>query len=304
MILSYPWYVIGIDCSLGSRYPQLHCGSSELVNQTLIEKISVINQNVRGFTQLSAPIIQNNCVKEKGIVNREILIDFGIKISENVANTYSNNMRPMIIGGDHSLTIFSFAAAVATLPKNSKIGLLWIDAHSDINTPDTSERGTLHGMSVAHLLGFGDNELVNWLGFSPKLKSENLVYLGLRSVDKPEKKFIHDNSIQTYTMKDIDIKGIGNVIHNSLNYLNSKVDYLYISFDIDVIDPLEAPSVGTPVRGGITFREAHTIMEVIAEQNNICGIEIVEYATHRDPNGITKELVIGLIESALGSSII
>jgi arginase len=180
---------------------------------------------------------------------------------------------------------------------------LWVDTHPDINTPETTPSGNLHGMTVAHLLGLGDPSLAKLGDISPKIKPENIIFLGLRWVDPPEVSLIRQLGITAYTMHEIDRYGIGAICEKVFTTLNKLTGFV-LSFDLDVCDPAIAPGVGTPVRGGLTFRESHLIMEMAAECPGLTSVDIVEYNPDLDVRGATRELVAGMIESVTGKKIL
>jgi arginase len=218
---------------------------------------------------------------------------------------YRDGRTPIVIGGDHSISIATVSAAVEHARQNAlgEVALLWVDAHPDINTPETTSSGNIHGMSVAHLLGKGEPALTSLCGFSPKLKPEQIFYLGLRSIDPPEVEIIKELGITAYTMHDIDRFGIGPICEKVFACLSSFGGFV-VSFDLDVCDPVVAPGVGTPVRGGLTYRESHLIMEFAAQTPNLLSVELVEYNPDSDNQGTTAEFAIGLIESAMGKRIL
>ncbi len=233
------------------------------------------------------------------------VLSFGNQLLDTLRPVYRDGRTPVILGGDHSLSIASFTAA-AEHARNKQLGdiaLLWIDAHPDINTPETTPSGNIHGMSVAHLLGMGEPTLTHLGGFSPKLNPSQVIYLGLRSVDAPEVQRIKELGITAFTMHEIDRFGIGSVWDQISNRLRSFGGFV-VSFDLDVCDPIVAPGVGTPVRGGLTYRESHLIMELAAELPGLLAVELVEYNPDTDNRGTTAEFAIGLIESAVGKRIL
>ena len=206
---------------------------------------------------------------------------------------------PLFLGGDHSLAIGTIAGVTEEAP----IGVLWIDAHADMNTPETSPSGNLHGMPLAALLGFGRPELVNVGRPGPKLDPGDVVLVGARSIDPGERELIRRTGIGVYTMREIDERGVSVVLREALVRLAHR-QRLHVSLDIDVLDPGEAPGVGTPVSGGLTYREAHLLMEMIAESERVASAEVVEVNPILDNGNRTARLACGLISSLLGKSIL
>lgn len=214
---------------------------------------------------------------------------------------------PIILGGDHAIAIGTFSA-ISTFyrQKGEDIGLIWFDAHADINTPDTSSSGNIHGMPLAALLGEGEEELVNIGGFAPKLKPEYLAHVGGRDLDAGEQKRIRDRGLrdQFFTMSDIDRRGMPACVEAAIEIASKAPGGYAVTFDVDMIDPRFAPGSGTLVRGGTTYREAHLALEMIAEHGGMRSFEIVEVNPMLDQSNITVELACELILSALGKTIL
>jgi arginase len=188
--------------------------------------------------------------------------------------------------------------------QEQKIGLIWIDAHADINTPETSPSGNVHGMPLAAILGLGPAELGSIYNFSPKVHPENTVVIGVRDIDAREKENIHQVGIEVYTMRDIDERGMRTVIEEALRIVGRGTAGYHVSLDMDWIDPEDAPGVGTPVRGGASYREAHLAMEIIADHGRMTSFEIVEVNPVIDEHNRTADLAVELALSALGKKIL
>jgi arginase len=225
-----------------------------------------------------------------------------------LSSTYDAGRTPIVLGGDHSISIATISVAAQALRTQrgaeARLGVLWVDAHGDIHTRDTTSSGNIHGMSLAHLLGHGDRSLCELGGFSPKIRPSDLVYIGLRDLEEAEKEVIRSLGILAFSMKEVDQLGIGEVCRRAFHHLAQKTDRFVLSFDLDVCDPNIAPGVGTPVRGGLTFRESHLIMELAAEAPQLMAIELVEYNPDIDSHGTTAELAMALLESAVGKTIL
>lgn len=208
---------------------------------------------------------------------------------------------PVTLGGDHSLAAGSVAGvATALAERGERVGLIWLDAHSDLHTPDTSGSGNIHGMPVAHLLGHGNQGLSSIATPAPAVRASNAVMVGLRDVDEPERQHIAEWGVTVFTMRDIDERGIAAVMHDAIEVASRGTAGVHVSFDADWLDPIEAPGVGTPVRGGATYREAHTAMEMIADCEKLIALDIVEVNPVLDRENRTAELAVGLMASALG----
>ncbi len=203
------------------------------------------------------------------------------------------------LGGDHSISMGTVPGAAA----GGGIGLLWVDAHADLNTPTTSVSGNVHGMPVAHLLGHGDPRFTSLWDDSPPLDPADVVYVGLRSVDPPEREAIADLGIAAFTMSDVDRRGIAAVAAEALERLSHR-PRIHVSFDADVLDPAVAPGVGTPVPGGLSYREAHLLMEMLAESGRVASLDLVEVNPMLDVANATAATLVELAASLLGKRIL
>lgn len=212
---------------------------------------------------------------------------------------------PVILGGDHSIALPTFSALQSFFhEKGEEIGLIWFDAHADMNTHETSPSGNLHGMPLAHLLGYGLPQLVNLEGFAPKLNPKYLVHIGARDLDNGEKRLIRELGISCWTMHEIDRYGMNYCIEKALDVVSQAPNGFAVTFDVDALDPIDAPGSGTLVRGGFSYREAHLALERIAETDKMRSFEIVEVNPMLDTNNRTSELAVELILSVLGKRIL
>jgi arginase len=212
---------------------------------------------------------------------------------------------PLVIGGDHSLAAGSVAAAADFLRRDRRrLGLLWVDAHGDMNTPASTTSGNVHGMPLAALLGAEPAELARIGGFSPKVDPAHTVLIGVRNLDAREKQLVRASRIHVYTMKDIDRLGIASVVEQALAHAGKGTGGVHVSFDVDVCDPAIAPGVGTPVKGGLDYREAHMVMEMVADTGRLTSMDIVEVNPILDVRNATAQLGAELALSALGMEIL
>ena len=243
-----------------------------------------------------------------------VIVGNGCKlISDSVIQAIQEDRFPLILGGDHSIGAGSIAGLLKARPN---IGIIWVDAHADLNTPELSESGNMHGMPVGLLMkGMGQDPSTiagfEWLGSQEmkdvRLNPDSIVYIGLRDVDSKERQVIRDKNIKTFTMFDVDKYGIGGVMDRALEHLLAKDPNrpIHLSYDIDAVDPVLAPATGTAVRGGLTYREAHYVAEATARSGNLVSAEIVELnPTLADDGGETVELGLGILTSLMGKSII
>ncbi len=226
-------------------------------------------------------------------------------LAEAVDRIISAGRYPLVLGGDHSVAVGTVAGiSQAFLRRNEKIGLIWIDAHPDMNTPETSPTGNIHGMPLACCIGKGPSELTHIFGYAPKVEAPNVVLVGLRDVDLSERGPIHDSGVNAFTMRDIDERGLKSVMQEAILLANRDTAGFHLSFDMDVLDPDEAPGVGTPVRGGMTYREAHLAMETICDSGRMASMDLVEVNTVLDVANRTAQLAVELILSAMGKKIL
>jgi arginase len=212
---------------------------------------------------------------------------------------------PLVLGGDHSLATGTVAGVSNAYRRwDQKIGILWLDAHADMNTPDTSPSGNVHGMPLACCIGQGPSELTEILGYSPKVEPRNVVLVGIRDVDVSERIRVRRSGITAFTMRDIDERGLREVMEQALAIAGDGTGGVHLSLDMDVVDPDEAPGVGTPVRGGITYREAHLAMEIVCDSGRLTSMEVVEVNPVLDTANRTALLAVELVLSALGKRIL
>ena len=222
-----------------------------------------------------------------------------------VVKTLEAGKVPLVLGGDHSVGAGTVSGVAEFYRRqNQKIGLIWIDAHTDINTPDSSPSGNVHGMPLGALMGLGPTDLGNIYGFSPKVSPENCVLVGVRDIDAIEKENVRRAGIGVFTMRDIDERGMRNVMEDALKLAGKGTAGYHVSLDMDWVDPEDAPGVGTPVRGGATYREAHLAMEIIADHGRMLSFEIVEVNPVIDEHNRTADLAVELALSAFGKKIL
>jgi arginase len=227
------------------------------------------------------------------------------KTGEAVLKALEAGEIPVCLGGDHSMAAGSVSGAAEFFRrKGQPLGLIWLDAHSDINTPETSPSGNVHGMPLAALLGFAPEPLANIFDFSPKVPAENCVLVGVRDIDSMEQQNIRRAGIEVYTMRDIDERGMRTVMEEALRVAGRGTGGYHISLDMDWIDPEDAPGVGTPVRGGATYREAHLAMEIIADHGRMSSFDIVEVNPVIDEKNRTADLAVELAASLFGKKIL
>ena len=212
---------------------------------------------------------------------------------------------PLVLGGDHSISIGTVSAiAAASRREGKRVGLLWVDAHGDINTPETSPSGNIHGMPVAALLGEGPPELTSIGGDGPKVDPRNIAMVAIRSLDEGEKVRLKHHGVQVHTMSQVDRNGIEQVMKEALARVSDGTDRVHVSFDLDAVDPSVAPGVGTPVKGGLDYREAHLLMELLTDSGVMTSLEVVEANPILDDRNASAVFAVELVQSAFGKRIL
>jgi arginase len=228
-----------------------------------------------------------------------------VRLARIVERAAGDGKFPIVLGGDHSIAAGTIAGMSKHFRKTKKkLGLIWIDAHADMNTPSTSPSGNVHGMPLAATLGMGANELTHIGGFAPKVLPANVVLIGIRDVDELESRNVVASGVQTFTMREVDELGMRTVMTRAIEAASRNTDGIHLSFDMDSVDPDDAPGVGTPVRGGLTYREAHLAMEILSDSRLLRSIEVVEVNPILDTANRTALLAVELIASAMGKRIL
>jgi arginase len=222
-----------------------------------------------------------------------------------VGETLTSGGLPLVLGGDHSVAIGT-ASGVSRFfrDRGQRVGLIWLDAHADMNTPESSPSGNVHGMPLACIVGHGPEELTGLFGFQPKVTPGNVVIVGLRDVDQTEKPHVRGFGVHAYTMRDIDERGMRSVMEEAIRIASEGTAGFHLSLDMDFVDPKDAPGVGTPVRGGVTYREAHLAMEMICDSRRMVSVEVVEVNPVIDEVNRTADLAVELAMSGLGKRIL
>lgn len=236
-----------------------------------------------------------------GLRNLEAVVQASTKIADKVDKIMKEGSFPLVLGGDHSIAIGTLAGISKYF---KRLGVIWFDAHGDLNTPETSPSGNIHGMPLAVSLGLGETTLTQIGGYCPKIQPENIVIIGARSLDEGEKRLIKEKGIKVYTMHEIDRLGIPKVIEETIAYFKDRSDGVHLSLDLDGLDPLYAPGVGTPVEGGLNYRESHLAMEMLFESGMITSAEFVEVNPILDEKNKTGILAVGLMASLFGESLL
>ncbi len=298
--------VIGVPLDLGQSRRGVDMGPSAVRVAGLEARLEALGHKVEDGGNITVALAET---KKSGNPSAKYLKEITAtcsKQAEQILKTLEAGFVPLVLGGDHSVAAGTVSGVAEFYRRrDQKIGLIWIDAHSDINTPDTSPTGNVHGMPLAAIMGLGPAELANIFNFSPKVLPENVVIIGVRDIDQTEKDNIRRSGItEVYTMRDIDERGMRTVMEEALRTAGRGTAGYHVSLDMDWIDPEDAPGVGTPVRGGATYREAHLAMEIIADHGRMTSFEIVEVNPVIDEHNRTADLAVELAMSAFGKKIL
>jgi len=290
---------------LGSGRRGVDMGPSALRIADLNNRLKTLGYSVEDLGDIFIEIMEKQEIGDTKLRYLNEVLKTGQLLAEMVENTLNESKFPLCIGGDHSMALGTIAGIAAHCRKEKKsFGVIWIDAHADMNTHETTPTGNIHGMPLAASMGLGHKSLVEFYGFYPKLKPENCALIGIRSVDELEKLNIKKLNPTVYTMSDIDKLGIHRVISKVLKQFRKQVDHIHISFDVDSVDPSVAPGVGTPVQGGLTYREAHLLMETIAECGCMSSLEVAEINPVLDNQNQSALFAAELIASSMGQRIL
>ena len=288
---------------LGADRRGVDMGPSAIRYSNLEHKLERLGYKVTDFGDIDIEISETQTIKNSKLKYLPEITKTSKLLSDKVESLLNKNYFPLIIGGDHATAIGSIAGISNYCRKHNKtLGIVWIDAHADMNTEDTTPSGNIHGMPLAIALGRGNSKLTNINGFSPKVEVENVALIGIRDVDILESKTIKEMKLNVYTMTEVDKMGIHRIIAKVLNDFKSRVDHIHISFDMDGIDPDFAEGVGTPVPGGLTYRESQLLMEMVADCGCMNSLEILEVNPILDTQNKTAFLATELIISALGKT--
>jgi arginase len=300
-----PVHIIGVPLDLGGSRRGVDMGPSAFRIAGLSEKITMLGRTVADRGDLPSPIPETKKHRDPSKRFIKEIARVCERLYQAVRASLAEGAFPLVLGGDHSLAAGSVAASAAYARSiEEPIGLLWIDAHGDMNTPASSPSGNVHGMPLAALLSPEPAELSSIGGFSPSVRPDHTALIGVRNLDEREKDLVRSSGIHVFTMKDIDRLGVAAIAANALDAVGGGTTRLHVSFDLDVCDPAIAPGVGTPVKGGLNYREAHLLMEIIAESGRLTALDLVEVNPTLDLRNTTAELGTELALSALGMRIL
>ncbi|MGC9158923.1 MAG: arginase [Terracidiphilus sp.] len=298
--------VIGVPLDLGASRRGVDMGPSAVRVAGLEARLEALGHEVTDGGNIRVEIAETQARGNENAHYLEQIAETCARTAEAVVKTLEDGETPLVLGGDHSMAAGSVSGVAEFYRRQGKkIGVVWIDAHADINTPETSPSGNVHGMPLAALLGLGPERLAKLLGYAPKIAAGNAVLVGVRDIDAAERENIRRAGMSAvYTMRDIDERGMRTVMEEALQVAGRGTVGYHVSLDMDWIDPEDAPGVGTPVRGGATYREAHLAMEIIADEGRLLSLEIVEVNPVIDEHNRTADLAVELACSAFGKKIL
>ena len=298
-------HLIGVPLDLGAGRRGVDMGPSAFRIAGIGEKLASLGFGVHDEGNLHAPTQETMQVGDPRQRYVKDIARVCQRLFQTSLSSFSEGAMPIALGGDHSLGAGSVAAASAHMRKQGKpLGLIWVDAHGDMNNPASSESGNVHGMPLAALLGSEPAELAHFAGPGPANSPKHTVLVGIRNLDEVEKKIVRASKVQVFTMKEIDRLGIGEVMARAIAIASKGTGGFHVSYDLDACDPTVAPGVGTPVKGGLSYREAHVVMESVAESGLMTSFDLVEVNPTLDIRNTTAELGTELALSALGKSIL
>jgi arginase len=297
--------IIGVPMDLGASRRGVDMGPSALRVAGLQARIKQLGHQVEDIGNISVKQPEEMSYGEKRAKYLGEIAEACKDLGEAVEKSLTEGFLPLVLGGDHSIAVGAVSGVATYFRKEKKeVGYIWLDAHGDMNTPESSPSGNVHGMPLASVMGYGPPELTELMGFKPKVESQNIVLVGVRDLDSQEKKLVKKSGVHVFTMRDIDERGMREVMSDALKYAMDDTGGIAVSLDMDFVDPSDAPGVGTPVRGGVTYREAHLAMEMIADSETMVSLEIVEINPVIDEHNRTALLGVELVLSGLGKKIL
>lgn len=296
--------IIGAPSTFGQKKLGVNLGPDAIRYAGLLSRIKKMGLDVidKGNIEVPTLDVEKFNSDQEGLRNYDEIVTVSENLSKATSEIVEKGNFPLTLGGDHSIAVGSISG-ISQHYEN--LGVIWYDAHGDLNVPEESPSGNVHGMPLRILAGDGPDELVNINDFTPKVKPENIVLIGMRDLDEGERKYIKDKNIKTFTMADIDRFGIQEVIERSLEYLKSRnIDGLHFSLDVDALDPAETPGTGTRVMGGLSYRESHFALELLNESKLVTSMDIVEVNPLIDNSNHTAEQAVALLGTFFGETLL
>ncbi|MGG3467376.1 arginase [Neobacillus pocheonensis] len=293
--------IIGMPMDLGQMRRGVDMGPSAIRYAGINERLKPLFDEIHDLGDIAIGRPEVVVDKESNLRNLDLVAEKSALLAEKVDEAVQSGAFPLVLGGDHSIAI----GTLAGVAKHYKdLGVIWYDAHGDLNTAETSPSGNIHGMPLAASIGLGHQKLTELGGYFPKVKPENVVIIGARSLDEGERILIKETGIKVYTMHEIDRLGMAAVMEETIAYLKERTDGVHLSLDLDGLDPSECPGVGTPVMGGISYRESHLAMEMLEEAKLITSAEFVEVNPILDEKNKTAQIAVGLMGSLFGEKLL
>jgi arginase len=297
--------IIGAPLDLGQGRRGVDMGPSAMRVANLNARVASLGYTVEDLGNV--PVEQAEALPEGDASARYLpqITAMCSRLAALVDQALSRGSVPLVLGGDHSVAVGTASGVSQYFRRRDQTaGLIWLDAHADMNTPESSPSGNVHGMPLACILGMGPPELAGLLGYHPKIAAHNAVIVGLRDVDQLEKPHVRESGVRAFTMRDVDERGLSSVMEEAIRLASDGTAGFHLSLDMDFVDPQDAPGVGTPVRGGATYREAHLAMEMICDSGQMVSLEVVEVNPVIDEVNRTADLAVELVMSALGKRIL
>jgi arginase len=297
--------IIGVPMDLGASRRGVDMGPSALRVAGLQTRLKQLGRQVEDIGNIGVRQPEEQHYGEKNAKYLEEIAETCKGLAEIVRKALEENYLPLVLGGDHSIAVGTAAGVASYFQKESKrVGLIWFDAHGDMNTPETSPTGNVHGMPLAAIMGYGPSELTGLSTVKPMIEPRNVAIVGARDLDSKERRLAKESGVHVFTMRDIDERGMREVMAEALRFAGDDTAGIAVSLDMDFVEPSDAPGVGTPVRGGVTYREAHLAFEMIADSRALVSFELVEINPVIDLHNTTAMLGVELVLSGLGKKIL
>jgi arginase len=291
--------IIGAPIDLGADRRGVDMGPSAIRYAGLEASLRGIGHDVVDLGNVPSPIAEASDTGADNLKYLQPIVRMAETLADRVSEALDAGRFPLVLGGDHSLSLGS----VAGVARRRSIGIIWIDAHGDFNTHDTSPSGNIHGMVLSALAGFGDDRLTGIGGVTPKVRPANVVLIGIRDIDSGERRLMLEAGVHTFTMHEIDREGLPAIMERAIELATDGVESLHVSLDLDAVDPVQAPGVGTPVFGGLSYRETHLALEMLSSASCVGSMDVVEVNPILDNHNETARLAVEFALSALGKRI-
>ncbi len=300
-----PVHIINVPLDLGASRRGTDAGPSAFRVAGLSKAMQKLGYTINQETDIPVPAMETRTTDNTSARFKEEILAVCEELARTTLATMEAGETPLVIGGDHSIAMGTVSGLSAFFGKTQqKLGLIWFDAHGDMNLPDSSPSGNIHGMPLSHLIGMGDKDLSSILGVHPAVDPKNVVLIGIRDIDRIEREIVNSSGITAFTMREIDERGMAYVAREALKVVNNGTAGFHISFDLDGCDPEVIPGTGTTVPGGVSYREAHLLLEECAAHGGMTSMEVVELNPFLDHRNISAERAVTMIQSAFGRSIL